>query len=213
MNNLLQTHGYETKRLAELTKYNILDTVTEKEYEEVAFLASVICQVPMALLSFVDKNRQWFKASVGFNSKETERVHSFCHHAIQQPKEIMVVEDARTDARFKNNPFVIGEPNIVFYAGIPLFNRQGYGLGTICVIDMQPRKLNERQRKALQILSIQVMHLLELRRLAHEANTMRLQPDAHNKNREQFAGLFSNCMSQPLGSVLGTNELLKSLYN
>ncbi|MBE7170355.1 MAG: GAF domain-containing protein [Williamsia sp.] len=156
--------GYEVKRMQELREYNILDTLTEEEYEQITYLATVICDVPIALISFIDENRQWFKSHLGVSDSETLREHSFCAHAINSPEELMVVPDSRKDERFKDNPYVTGSPNVVFYTGIPLLSREGYGLGTICVIDHKPKELNQQQLKALKILSLQVMSLLETRR-------------------------------------------------
>ncbi len=155
---------YELNRLDSLQKYNILDSLTEEEYDDITFLAAHICNTPVSLISFVDKERQWFKSNYGVDAKETEKEHSFCLHALQKPDELMVVNDSREDDRFKNNPLVTGYPNVIFYAGFPLVNRDGYGLGSVCVIDNKPRELSAEQLKALKILSRQVMRMLEERR-------------------------------------------------
>ncbi len=154
----------EERRLIELRKYNILDTVTEKDYENITRMASLICDVPIALISFVDENRQWFKSHLGLRISETEREYSFCAHALNPLVDLLIVPDSRIDQRFANNPYVTGDPNIVFYAGIPLVNQAGYTLGTVCVIDKRPRQLTPEQLEALQMLSTQVINLLELRK-------------------------------------------------
>jgi GAF domain-containing protein len=141
---------HEAKRLKELRKYNILDSLTEKDYEDVTFLAAVICDVPIALISFVDGDRQWFKSHRGLPGSETSREYSFCSHAIEIPDEVMIVEDSRIDERFRNNPLVTGDPGIVFYAGVSLVNKEGFGLGTVCIIDTKTRTLTESQITALK---------------------------------------------------------------
>lgn len=155
---------HEEERLEALDKYNILDTLTEKDYDDITFLAGLICDVPVSLISFVDKTRQWFKSHHGVETTETLREYAFCTYALNTPHQPLVVNDSRLDDRFKDNPLVTGAPNVVFYAGHPLTNKEGYVLGTVCVIDTKPRELNKDQLKALKILSSQVMHLLELRR-------------------------------------------------
>lgn len=155
----------EQKRLKELRSYDILDSLTEKDYEDITNLASIICDAPIALISLVDKDRQWFKSHHGLDAEETHRQHSFCSHAIINPDEPFIIPDSRLDERFKNNPLVTGNPNIVFYAGIPLVSGNGYGLGTFCIIDVKPRSLTQTQLDALNILAGQVMKLLELRKI------------------------------------------------
>ncbi|GAB2685129.1 hypothetical protein GCM10027037_03220 [Mucilaginibacter koreensis] len=154
----------EKKRLAALRSYHILDTATEQDYEELTELAAVICQTPIALISLVDANRQWFKSSKGLDVSETDRAYSFCAHAIQVPDEIMQIEDANKDDRFKSNPLVTGDPHITFYAGVPLVDQEGHALGSLCVIDQQTRALTESQQNALRLLAKQVIKKIELRK-------------------------------------------------
>ncbi len=152
----------EQNRLAALLELEILDTPEEQEFNELVRLASEICQTPISLVSLVDKERQWFKASVGLTARETNRNVSFCAHAIQRPG-LFVVEDATCDVRFQDNGLVTGAPNIRFYAGMPLQSPKGYALGTLCVIDTVPRRLSESQLKALEILGRQVTARMQLR--------------------------------------------------
>lgn len=159
---------YDEKRIKELRRYGILDTLPEQAYDDLTRLAAIICKVPIALISLVDKDRQWFKSAQGLDTEETHRQHSFCSHAIVTPDEPLIVEDSRLDDRFKDNPLVTGMPNVIFYAGMPLKTENGYGLGSFCVIDVVPRKLTEEQLEALQILSRQAMHLLEMRRKSND---------------------------------------------
>ena len=155
----------ETGRLAALKAYHILDTGTEQSYDDITTLAAHICEVPIVMISLVDEVRQWFKSSVGVKLKETAREVAFCSHAIRQSGPF-IVKDTLKDPRFVDNTLVTGKPHIRFYAGIPLVNQQGLALGTLCVVDRQPRQLSAAQQKALEALARQVMALLELRRVS-----------------------------------------------
>lgn len=157
----------EARRLKVLWQYEVLDTVPEELFDDLTELAAAICDAPIALLSLVDETRQWFKSKVGLSLNETARDVSFCAHAILQP-DLFIVSDATKDERFQKNPFVVGEPFIRFYAGAPLITPDGHALGTLCVIDKQPRDLTEAQRKALRVLSRLVVTQLELRRHSRE---------------------------------------------
>ncbi len=151
----------ETLRLAKLQGYNILDTLPEPAYDEMTTLAAYICQTPTALVSLIDSDRQWFKAKFGLDASETPREIAFCDWTIRQSA-VLIVEDARQDARFAQNPLVTGEPRICFYAGAPLMTPDGYALGSLCVIDYQPRQLTANQVQSLQVLSRQVVAQMEL---------------------------------------------------
>lgn len=155
----------ENERLAALHSYHITDTFSEAEYDQIAKLASAICGTPVALVTFVDENWQWFKAKVGTDFDGTPREIAFCEHTIRVADQVMVVEDAVTDSRFADNPLVTQDPNIRFYAGAPFVTEEGHVLGTVCVLDMVPRKLSLQQVEALQILSTQVSILLKTRKM------------------------------------------------
>ncbi|MFM7668496.1 MAG: PAS domain S-box protein [Bacteroidota bacterium] len=154
----------ENDRLGALGSYQILDTLSEEEYDALTRLAAQICGTRIALISLIDENRQWFKSKVGLDISEIPRELAFCAHTINLPNEPFIIEDARLDDRFKDNPIVNGDPNVVFYAGIPLVNQDDFPLGTLCVIDNQPKKLSEEQIDGLKTLSRSVISLLELRR-------------------------------------------------
>jgi len=156
----------EQERLAVLRKYDILDTEPEEAFERMVQLATYICQTPIAAISLVDERRQWFKAIVGLDAKETTRDVAFCAHAILQD-EALVVPDAQADERFRDNPLVSSAPDIRFYAGVPLVTSGGYHLGTLCVIDRVPRELDVAQLDAIKVLADNVMAHMDLR-LSHK---------------------------------------------
>lgn len=153
----------EAVRLEALRQYRILDTPSEQAYDDITALAAFICDVPISLISLVDAGRQWFKSKVGLNVDETGRDVSFCAHAILN-ESILIVKDALEDERFDQNPLVTCAPNIRFYAGVPLRTPDGHLIGTLCVIDHQPRDLSESQIKTLEALARQIVMQLELKR-------------------------------------------------
>lgn len=155
----------EAQRLAALKEYHILDTVAEQVYDDIVILASNICRVPIALISLVDESRQWFKAKVGLQARQTRREVAFCAHAILRP-EPLIVRDATKEERFADSALVQRAPFVRFYAGYPLVNAEGLALGALCAIDRKPRRLSAKQDQLMQALSRQVMALLELRRTA-----------------------------------------------
>ena len=172
----------EAARLAALNRYAILDTEPEQCFDDLVILASHVCKTPMALLSLVDDERQWFKSAVGVQLRETPRQISFCAQAIQQGDNLFIVPDTLEDPRFKNNPLVTGEPHIRFYAGAPLVNEDGFALGTLCVGDRQPRQLDEDQKAALSSLSRLALRQMELR-----MNLQMLKDALNDRTREEHA--------------------------
>jgi PAS domain S-box-containing protein len=153
----------EQERIRALLQYHILDTESEESFNDLVRLASYICGTPVALISLIDQNRQWFKAKIGLDVSETSRDVAFCSHAILQP-DVFIVPDTTKDKRFATNPLVTSDPQIRFYAGVPLINPEGYALGTLCAIDYIPRKLSPEQIEGLRSLGRQVIKQMELRR-------------------------------------------------
>lgn len=154
----------ESQRLLAVQQAHILDTLDEQEYDEITLLASEICQTPISVISIIDENRQWFKSKVGLDAKETSRDIAFCAHAINKPDDILIVPDARIDERFNDNPLVTGDPKIVFYAGVPLIDDNGFALGTLCAIDTKPKTLSDTQLKSLKILAKKVISIITLKK-------------------------------------------------
>jgi GAF domain-containing protein len=152
---------------------NILDTPPEQGFDDLTWLASFICQTPMALVTLIDKHRQWFKSRVGFAGTETPRTESICAHAVMKPDQLLEVPDASKDRRFAGMPAIAGAPFVRFYAGAPLVCAGGYAVGTICVMDREPRTLSEDQRHALRILAAQASLQLELRARLRSAEQRR----------------------------------------
>jgi anti-sigma regulatory factor (Ser/Thr protein kinase) len=173
----------EAGRLAALRRYRILDTDPERAFDDLTLLASHICGTPIALISLIDADRQWFKSRVGLSIAETSRSVSFCTRVIQH-RDLVVVPDARTNATFRDNPFVMAEDGIRFYAGAPLVTPQGYALGTLCVLDKVPRTLTPEQVEALDALRRQVEARLELR-----ANLLDLEAALAERDRAEAAQL------------------------
>lgn len=199
----------DEERLEVLRSYNILDTLEERDFDEITALAAAICGMPISLISIVDDKRQWFKSHQGIDITETPIEQSFCAHAIASGDEIMIVDDAEQDRRFAQNPLVTGYPNIHFYAGVPLINNEGVALGSLCVIDQEKKQLTDQQITTLKILARQVMDKLELRRkviLLEQANRELI---AANTFIEKFASMAAHDIKNPLSSISMTSELLR----
>lgn len=175
----------ELERIEELAACRLLDTESEAAFDDLAELASVLCDTPMALVSLVDRERQWFKARVGIDLRETPRRQSFCAHAILSPSDIFVVPDAGEDIRFHDNPMVTGEPNVRFYAGVPLKGPGGHALGTLCVLDTRPRSLTQMQRRQLKQLAAQLELQLQLREMLWQKELLLQENQYYQRKLEQ----------------------------
>lgn len=199
----------EKERLEALESYHILDTLPEVDFEELTLLASQICQTPVALISLLDDKRQWFKSIIGADVRETPKEHAFCAHTIVATEDIMIVSDAREDARFAANPLVTGNPNIVFYAGVPLINQDGYALGSLCVLDTEPKQLTTEQVKSLKILARQVLTQIELRKKVTELEASNTKLLETNTFIQKFAITAAHDIKNPLSSILLTSQALQ----
>ncbi len=204
----------EAERLAALRRYAVLDSGPEDAFDELTQLASTLCSTPIALVSLVDENRQWFKSRVGLDAPQTHRDLAFCSHAILQD-DIFEVRDATRDPRFADNPLVLADPSIRFYAGAPLVTPTGHSLGTLCVIDRVPRRLDDTQRAALRVLGHQVITQLELRQRVRELATLSLDLGvardralAGVRAKDVFLANMSHELRTPLNAILGLSELM-----
>jgi GAF domain-containing protein len=175
----------ENARLATLHQYQVMDTPPEEAFDDITYLASFICETPIALMTLIDKDRQWFKSKMGVSLDEMSRDVAFCSYAILQ-NNVMTVEDATKDSRFAYNPLVMAEPHIRFYAGAPLLTPNGAAIGTLCVVDREPRHLKEEQTKALQALARRIMSGLELRRVSTLLIKMNDELIHENSVRREF---------------------------
>lgn len=203
----------EFERLEALRTYAVLDTLSEKEYDQLTAIASQICGCSMSLISLIDHDRQWFKSHVGLDVTETPREFAFCAHAIHEPEKTLVVPDARLDERFHDNPLVVGDPHLAFYAGVPLVNEDGLPLGTLCVLDRSPKILSEDQLSALNALAEQVMALLELRRSKMSLEQTLIRLEEKNKELEQFAFIAAHDLKSPLNGISSITDLLISSHS
>ncbi|TGK31609.1 hybrid sensor histidine kinase/response regulator [Leptospira yasudae] len=197
----------ETERLKALDSYQIVDTAPEEKFDSLTQIAAYICDTPTALISLIDVDRLWFKAKVGMADSETPRNISFCQYAILQD-DIFEIEDAKQDARFKNNPLVLGPPFIRFYAGTPLKTPDGFNIGTLCVIDQNPKRLDEKQKIILKVLSNQVIANFELIKKNRELILVRKKEEELQQSKSQFFANMSHEIRTPIHGILGVAGLL-----
>ncbi len=195
----------EKQRIKKLKELDILDTLEEQAYDDLTFLAAQICNTPIALVSLIDTDRQWFKSHLGLDARETPRDYAFCAHAILSD-DVFIVEDSAKDNRFHDNPLSVDAPHVKFYAGAPLIFENNVRLGTLCVIDNEARTLTKDQQSALEALARQVVSQLELRLKIKEMKNL-------DNVKDEFLAMVSHELRTPLTSINGSLTLLANMKN
>lgn len=202
----------EEQRLNALNSYAVLDTKPEKDFDDIAELASQICEVPISSIAIMDKDRQWFKSRIGIDKSEIPREESFCNFLMNENLDSIHVENMIEHPYFSKNPYVSGDPKLAFYAGVLLIDPDGYTLGSLCVYDLQPKKLSDFQFNALKKLANQVIQLLKLRKKNSqlEENNSNLLAKYHEL--EQFAQVVSHDIKSPLNNIISLTHLFQEEY-
>ncbi|WP_116107568.1 sensor histidine kinase [Lewinella sp. IMCC34191] len=201
----------EEDRLRNLREFNILDSLPEDEYNDLVSLAAEICQTPVAQITLVDADRQWYKAEHGYQvpGRQIDRQDGFCAHTILDRHRPLIVSDMRADDRFRNNRFVAGDPHAVFYAGFPLRSSEGFALGSLCVVDLKPRTLTEGQLRALRRLSTQAIKLMELHR-SLQVSQARLQEKEYAYGLlKDFSHIVAHDLKAPVRNIRQASEILR----
>ncbi|GEQ86479.1 sensor histidine kinase [Patiriisocius marinistellae] len=201
----------EAQRLAAVKSYGLLDTLEEEDYDNITRLAANFCNTPISLVTLLDTDRNFLKSHHGISLDEAPRNESFCGHAILEKNAIFIVEDAKKDIRFEDNPTVT-ELGMQFYAGVPIIDAAGYALGTLCIYDTKPRKLTEEQKTTLILLAKQVVKLFELNKSNLQLTATKSLLEERNNNLKQFAGLVSHDLKSPLANITSLSRLLKDEY-
>ena len=199
----------ELERISCIKKYDLLDTLPESDFDNITSLVATICDVPISLITLLDTDRNFFKSHHGVDLQESPRDISFCGHAILQKEDIFIVEDSRKDIRFKDNPLV-SDYEAIFYAGVPLKNKEGLALGTLCIFDHKPRQLTTLQKNALITIAKQVMNLFDLRlnnKLLADTEQELLD---RNAELNKFASHVSHDLKSPLATIMSLTDLLKN---
>lgn len=206
------TPANEQERLKAVYEYHILDTLPEADFDDITRIAADLCHTPISLVSIIDADRQWFKSRYGLITPQISRDFAFCSYTISNDDEITVIPDLRRDERFFDNPYVTSDPNILFYAGIPLVTPAGYAIGTLCVWDKQPRTLDDNQMRTLKALARQVVSQLELRKKNVQLKQQHaILQDAY-KDLERFSYIASHDIKGPLNNIISLAQLLKDEY-
>ncbi len=194
-----------------MKSYNLLDTLPERDFDSITALTASICDVPISLVTLLDADRNFLKSHYGLELNESPRDLSFCGHAIVGEEDIFIIEDARKDPRFKDNPMV-AEMKVIFYAGVKLKNPEGFPLGTLCVFDTKPRVLSEKQKNALIALAHQTVNLFDARKRNKTLLALQLELKERNEELKNFAGIVSHDMKMPLANMIITSDVLRSKY-
>lgn len=201
----------ETARLHEVYNFLQLDIEGIQELKDIVELAAKLCETPISLITLLDENTNWIKASWGVDETQSSKEISFCQYAIEND-DILVIPDAMADDRFKTNPLVQESPGLRFYAGVPLTIKSGFKLGTLCVFDLKPNELTETQKQVLSILSRQVIYILELQMTKQNLITQIQEVESKNKALRSIAQLQSHEIRGPLSSIVGLVNLAKEGY-
>lgn len=202
----------EEQRLEAIEELQLYPVSPEDNFDNITKLASFICKTPVSLITIIGRDKQWMKSATGTDATEIDRDLSHCTHAILEPDNLTEVRDTRNDLRFAKNPFTLGQPPILFYAGMPLKAPNGAAMGTLCVLDTQPRSLDEGQKEALKALARQVENLFELRRQNVHLQKVKEQLNVRNTQLKDFAGTVAHDMKMPLANIIITSDLLKAKY-
>jgi len=198
----------ESERQHAVEQYHILDTLPEGSYNDITSLMAMVCDVPVSLVSFIDNNRQWLKSHHGLDFNETSRALSMCGHALVSGLDIFIVEDTSKDERFADNPIII-EYGIVGYAGIPLIDKDGYALGTLCVINNNPMILDEPKKEALKSMARQVLYLLERHQNENRLKESMKDLKYSNDELKRYAAVLSHDIKSPINHILGFVNIIE----
>lgn len=199
----------EALRQRALDEYDILDTLSEKEFDDITLIAAQICDTPVALISLVDRDRQWFKSKIGVEGTETHRDVAFCAHAINNPSQIFEVQNADLDERFFDNPLVTGEAQVKYYAGAPLLTEDGYAIGNLCVIDHKARVLNEMQHETLSALSRQVVAQLELKKKIKQLEKVTEELKLKNEETTKISYVLAHDIKAGIRNIVTLSNIIK----
>lgn len=203
----------EKQRLLALEELQLFPVVQEDNFDNITQLASFICKTPVSLITLIGKNKQFFKSKIGTDLNEADREISHCTHAILNPEDLLEIPDTRQDSRFTQNPYTVGDPPILFYAGMPIKAANGSALGTLCVLDIKPRQLEADEKAALKSLARQVENLFELRRQNLDLINTKDELKRRNHQLKDFAGVVAHDMKMPLANIIITSDLLRAKYN